>query len=1012
MATRKKAGAKIKENKSEPIEIGGITDTTTKKVSKDESQIAPLKFPVVGIGASAGGLAAFEAFFTGMPEGKDPDMAFVIVQHLAPDYHSILTEIIQRYTKMKVFEVEDGMTVKPSCIYIIPPNQNMALFNGILQLFDIPQSKGLNMPIDFFFKSLAKDQHEKAVCIILSGTGSDGTLGLRAVKGEGGLAIVQSPDTTEYDGMPESAIATGLVDYQLPPNEMAKQLISFVTHIKVISNKRKEPVLTNNENTHKKIFLLIRNHTGHDFSKYKPSTIDRRIERRMAVHRVETMADYIKYLQVTPGEIHALFQDLLIGVTSFFRDEDAFNKLEEVIIPKLFEGKPAGSTIRVWCAGCSTGEEAYSMAILLQEHLEKIKESYQIQVFATDIDEHAINISRAGLYPSSIITDLTKDRIERFFTLEPGNNTYRINKSIRDLLIFSVHSIIKDPPFSKLDFISCRNLMIYLSNDLQKKLIPLLHYALNPSGILFLGSAETVGGFESLFKTLDRKLKFYQRTEDFQAGQAYLRPQILPPATKVERTNNKKGLKKAIQTKKPFKEIVEQYILRECSVAGILVNENGDILYIHGRTGMYLEPNQGEVGTSNVLKMAREGLKPKLTLALKNAAIKKETIHLSEINVKTNGHFTKVNLVVKQLATGFVSNNEQPLYIILIKETNPQEYIGKPKTKDACSEIEFKAHLIDLESELRINEEYLQAANEELETSNEELKSSNEELQAVNEELQSTNEELETSKEEMQSINEELSTVNSELQAKVHDLSRVNNDMNNLLAGTNIATIFLDYQQIILRFTPTANKIINLILSDVGRPVAHIVSNLINYDQLTNDVNNVLDTLVPKNIQVQTIEGKWYNMIIQPYRTIENVIEGAVLTFVDITEAKNSKDLLAISEISYRTLFETAGEGILILDGVTGKINNVNPFLIELLGYSKEQFLGKEIWSIGIFKDIAANKEKFFEVNNEKNIRYENLPLETADGRKIDVEFISNAYEIDQHKIIQCNIRKTSSQNE
>lgn len=1002
MATPKKAGQKTTEKKSEPIEIGTFTDISKKNVAEQKSQEEPQNFPIVGIGASAGGLAAFEAFFNGIPADKDSDMAFVLVQHLAPDHKSMLTEIIQRYTRMQVFEVEDGMAVKPGCIYIIPPDHNMALLNGTLQLLERTSH---NMPIDFFFRSLANDQHERAICIVLSGTGSDGTLGLRAVKGEGGIAIAQRPDTAEYDGMPASAIATGLVDYQLPPNEMAKQVISYVTHDYGISHKRAEQMLANNKNAFEKVCLLIRTHTGHDFSKYKPSTINRRIERRLAVHQIETMTDYVKYLQQTPTEIDVLFRALLIGVTSFFRDKDAFNKLEEEIIPKLFEGKPAGSPIRVWCAGCSTGEEAYSIAILLQEHLEKLKKSFNIKVFATDIDSHAITSARKGVYPGSITADLTSERLSRFFTLAPGNKDYRINKSIRDMIVFSEQNIIKDPHFSNLDLISCRNLFIYLSKELQEKLILLFHYALRSNGILFLGSSETVGDFELLFKVLDRELKLYQRLEDLQRTARARLTQILSLPRKIESVNNVEGIKTTTRGKQTLREITEQSILKESSVAGVLVNDSGDILYIHGRTGMYFEPSEGVTEINNILKMAREGLKLDLAVAFRNAAAKKETIRLRKINVKTNGHFSEVDLVVKPVVTELISTKERPLYIVLLEEVKTQEYIKEPETQDSDPLINFDARLEELKTELQRKEEYLKTANEELETSNEELKSSYEEMQSVNEELQSTNEELETTKEELQSINEELHTVNAELLVKVNELSMINNDMNNLLSGTNIATIFLDFQQNILRFTPTANKIINLVLSDVGRPVSHIASNFISYKQLTNDVKTVLDTLITKDIQIQTIDGKWYNMIIQPYRTIENVIEGVVLTFVDITEVKNAKDLLAISEMSYRSLFETAQEGILILDGITGKIKNVNPYVIRLLGYPEKQLLGKEVWDIGFLKDVVASKEKFLELQKQGYIRYRDLPLETADGKKIDVEFISNAYEIEEHKIIQCNVR-------
>lgn len=967
---------------------------------------ASQNFPVVGIGASAGGLASFEAFFTGMPKDKEPDMTFILIQHLAPDHKSILKEIIERYTTLPVFQVEDGVRIKPNCIYVIPPNKNMALINGTLQLLEITAPRGQNMPIDYFFRSLAVDQKENAVCIVLSGTGSDGTLGLRAVKGEGGIAIAQTLESAEYDGMPSSAIATGLVDYQLSPDEMVKNLMSYVSHASKIAAHSADTNIVNDENLLKKIFLLIRNQTGHDFSKYKPSMINRRIERRLAVNQIENMADYIKYLQQTPSEIDVLLNDMLIGVTNFFRDKEAFEKLEQDIIPMLFKDKPANSTIRIWCAGCSTGEEAYSIAILLYEYLEKIKKNYNIQVFATDIDRQAIGIARAGVYPSSIIEDLTTKRIERFFVLEPGNASYRISKSIREMLIFSEQSIIKDPPFSKLDLISCRNLMIYLSSEIQKKVIPLFHYALKPNGILFLGISETVGNFDVLFNVLDRKLKFYQRKEDAQGILKNITSQILvQPLEKESVVNHTMVLKADYKPKPTLREITEQAILKENFISGILVHENGDILYIHGKTGMYLEPSQGEASVNNVLKMAREGLKRELKNALKHCIEKNETVRVQGVNVKTNGHFTKVNVAIKPIKTGVITTKNQTLYIILLEEDKVHEANKKVEVNEAFQTVELDAYIEELKNELRIKDEYLIAANEELDTSNEELKSTIEEMQSVNEELQSTNEELETSKEELQSINEELSTVNSELQIKVHDLSQVSNDMNNLLSGTNIATIFLDHHQNILRFTPTANKIINLILSDVGRPVSHIASNLVGYNQMTADVKVVLDTLALKNVEVQTLDGDWYEMIIQPYRTIDNVIEGAVLTFVNITEAKKAKEQLAISELSYRTLFELAQEGIMILDGITGKIKNVNPFLIELLGYPIEELLEKQIWDIGLLKDVIANKETFLELQKKKYMRYKNLPLETNNGDKIAVEFISNAYEINQIKIIQCNIR-------
>ena len=493
-------------------------------IGSDETTDNQKHFPIVGIGASAGGLAAFEAFFSGMPSTVDPDMAFVLVQHLAPDHKSILTGLIQRYTRMQVFEVEDGMVVKANCAYIIPPGRDMAFFNGSLQLLEPSAPRGQRLPIDFFFRSLAQDQRERAICIVLSGTGSDGTLGVRAIKAEGGMVMAQHPDSTEYNGMPCSAIATGLVDYQLTPAEMPARLMAYVAQAFGKGHRPVIPPAPIAENALKKIFILLRAQTGHDFSQYKPSTINRRIERRMAVHQIEALSDYIKYMQQTQAEVEALFRDLLIGVTNFFRDPDIFEELEGKIIPALFADKPPGSTIRVWSPGCSTGEEAYSIAILLQERLETLKKNYKVQVFATDLDNQAIATARAGIYPVSIAVDLTPERLARFFVTEPDGSGYRIAKGIRDLLVFSEQDLIKDPPFSKLDLISCRNLLIYMGGSLQKKLIPLFHYALNPGGFLFLGSSESIGDCDDLFTVVDRKAKLYRRKDD-----------ILEPGTRAFR---------------------------------------------------------------------------------------------------------------------------------------------------------------------------------------------------------------------------------------------------------------------------------------------------------------------------------------------------------------------------------------------------------------------------------------------------------------------------------------------
>jgi len=918
---------------------------------------AKASFLVVGIGASAGGLAAFEAFFSGMSPDTPPDMAFVLVQHLAPDHKSLLTELVRRYTPMEVFEVEDGMMVRPNCAYIIPPNRDMAFLNGALQLLEPSAPRGQRLPIDFFFRSLAQDQGERAVGIVLSGTGSDGTLGARAIKGEGGMVIAQAPDSTEFNGMPRSAIATGLVDYELLPAQMPARLIAYARHAFGHGRPLITAEMPKAQSSLKKIFILLRAQTGHDFSQYKPSTINRRIDRRMSVHQINGLENYVRYLQQTPSEVEALFRDLLIGVTSFFRDTDAFKLLEEKIIPKLFEDKPPGSVIRVWSPGCSTGEEAYSIAILLQERMDALKQNHTVQLFATDIDSRAILTARAGIYSSGVIADVSAERLAHFFTIEPGGGNYRVHKRIRDMLVFSEQDIIKDPPFSRLDLLSCRNLLIYMSAELQKRLIPMFHYALKPNAILFLGTSEGVGEFNELFDVLDRKAKVFLRKEYSHSPLLRTPGALLPPGAAINSEHSRSFHKSAFKTKQPMRELAEHALL-QFAPASALVNREGDIRYLHGRTGMYLEPAPGEVGVNNILKMAREGLRRDLTIALRRAAATKEIVRCPGLRVKTNGHHTFVNLTVSSVGEGAATTHGEHLYLVILEDAPP--VVDKPSrraattTGDAAPSVESaagsdgeserafdaEARIAALQQELRAKEEYLQNTHEELESSNEELKSSNEEMQSVNEELQSTNEELETSKEELQSVNEELGTVNAELQDKVMDLSRVNNDMNNLLAGTGIGTVFVDHQLRILRFTPTASTIINLIASDVGRPVAHIVSNLVGYDRLVADMQAVLDTLIPKEVKAKAIDGKWYTLRILPYRTLDNVIEGAVISFIDITETVETQEALhkANELMRLAVVVRDAHDAITVQD-LDGRILAWNPGAERMYGWSESEAL-------------------------------------------------------------------------
>jgi two-component system, chemotaxis family, CheB/CheR fusion protein len=929
------------------------------------------EFPVVGIGASAGGLAAFEAFFSGMPADSEPGMAFVLVQHLAPDHKSILTDLVQRYTRMQVHEVEDGMTVRPNCAYIIPPGRDMAFEGGALHLLEPSAPRGRRMPIDFFFRSLALDQHERAIGIVLSGTGSDGTLGVRAIKGEGGMVMVQNPASTDYDGMPRSALGTGLVDYELPPAEMPPQLIAYAVH--AFGRPHPPPTTTppKPENALRKIFILLRTHTGNDFSQYKPSTVHRRIDRRMAIHQIESMDGYLKYLEQTPAEVEALFRDMLIGVTNFFRDPEAFQAVRENVIPALFSGKPPDSAIRIWSAGCSTGEEAYSLAILMAEHLEATRQNFRVQIFATDIDSQSIVAARGGIYPASIAADIAPERMSRYFTVEPDGTFCRIHKNIRDMLVFSEQNLIRDPPFSKLDLISCRNLLIYMDAALQRKIIPLFHYALNPGGVLFLGNSETVGEFGNLFATLDRKWKLYRRLDESHHAS---RVRIPPAMTRTESAPPRPAHRTAQPGNPPLREMTEQALLKHLAPVAALVNNNGDILYLHGRTGLFLEPAPGEAGVSNILNMAREGLRLELVTALHRAAGDGAVIRSPNLRVKSNGEFTTVNLTVRPVsaapaavaAAGPAGTFEGPLFLIILEEPPPsQTAVSAPSTPQLeeaggvlAGDDEARSLIASLRQELRAKDEYLQTTNEELETANEELRSSNEEMQSVNEELQSTNEELETSKEELQSVNEELSTVNAELQTKVADLTRANNDMNNLLSGTGIATVFVDHGLRIMRFTPAATRIINLIQSDIGRPAGHIVSNLVGYDSLPADMQAVLDTLAPKEVEVRTKVGAWYTMRILPYRTLDNVIEGAVITFVDITTAKQAQEDLHKAHVRVvEAISDTVRDPLVVLDP-DARVLSANHRFFSTFRMDPESTVGQLLYDVGNRRwDVPALRE-------------------------------------------------------
>ena len=891
----------------------------------------PANFPIVGIGASAGGLEALETLFDNMPAALG--IAIVIIQHLSPKHKSIMASLLRKHTPMTVLEIEDGLKIKPGCVYLNPPDKNVAIINRQLYLTEPQQTRGINLPIDSFFRSLSEDLAEKAICIILSGTATDGTLGIKAVKGEGGMAMVQDPNSAKYSGMPNSAIATGLVDFILPLEKIPGELIKYVQHPYIDSPEKIETAEQQFKNYVQKILGLIRTRTGHDFSKYKQTTIRRRIERRMAVHQLDRLETYRAYLEKTPAEVDILFKDLLIGVTNFFRDSQAFEVLNKKVIPQLINNRGNDAPLRIWITGCATGEEAYSLAIVFAEALSEHRKQLGIQIFASDIDMEAIEFARAAIYPASIAADVSPERLDRFFLKE--GDAYRVRKQIRDMIVFAPQNLIKDPPFSRLDLVSCRNLMIYMEPVLQKKLLPLFHYTLVPNGFLFLGTSESIGEFSRLFSTVDAKWKIFKRKPYIDDNVAdYPRTpfhDILPqPAGADERR---------VPTVADIHNLAEKIVLENYASPCVLINDQFEILHFIGHADRYLSTPSGKA-SFNILKMAREGLRYKLNTVLHQALKQKKTITTKGLEFKLNNKLRTVDLVIRPMTESTIS---QAFMLVIFDEKTAHLPIQK---KIKAENETTDPYLLGLEQELLSTREYLQSTNEELETSNEELKSTNEELQSVNEELQSTNEELETSKEELQSTNEELVTVNAELLKKVDELSEVNNDINNLLASTEIGSIFLDINLCIKRFTPAVTKIFNLIHTDIGRPIIDITTK-IRIDDLYDRAKEVLRTLTRQELEVPDKNGVWYSVRITPYRTLENVIDGVVINFVDVSQLKNINQLNRLA-----TVVRDSNDAVTVQD-LEGNILAWNKGAAQTYGWSEAEALKMNIREL-----VPQNKRK------------------------------------------------------
>jgi chemotaxis methyl-accepting protein methylase/nitrogen-specific signal transduction histidine kinase len=836
-------------------------------------------FYIVGIGASAGGLPALEQFFSNMP--ADTGVAFVLIQHLEPTQKDMMAEILGRFTALHVVQAQDRMKVRPNWVYVIPPNAELSILHGRLLVLEPVAPRGQRMPIDGFLRHLASDQREQAIAIILSGMGSDGTLGLKAIKEQGGMVMAQNPVSSKFDSMPRSAINTGLVDFIADAEDLPSKLLQYLAYPAFGDQEQ----ISNEEEPWagiEKVFVLLREHTGNDFSYYKISTIHRRIERRMAVHQFVRLAQYVRLLQENPHEVELLQKELLIGVTQFFRDPGLFQALQEKILPRILAEHAADLPLRVWTPGCSTGEESYSLAIVLQECFEAHNWHHRkqgIQIFATDLDQEAIAQARRGSFSDRIKADVSPDRLARFFV--PDGNGYRVKKEIRDLLVFAPHNLLTDPPFTKIDILCCRNVLIYLKTNAQRQLIPLMHFALNPRGLMILGTAESAGGFDHLFSTVDKKWKVFQRREvadrprlEFPSPMMPYRP-AGPPDPEPE------------EAEADMTYAAQRALLDDYAPPAVVVTAEGDIVYVNGRTGNYLEPASGKVN-HNVFAMAREGLREELGVALHGAGRHMTPITNRVVHVKSNGGVTTINLTVKPLS---VRKTPRSLFLIVFEERKtPSGETDLPQDAEA-----LPVAASEVQTELRRTRERLQAVSQQMEATQEELRAANEELQSNNEELQSTNEELNSSKEELQSINEEMQTVNAELQTKIEELSTANNDMKNLLNGIEMATIFLNVDLGIKRFTPQCSRIVNLVPSDIGRTISDFATKL-KYVGLIEDARNVLDTLVPKELQVEAADGCWYNMRILPYRTTENVIDGVVITFADITVLKKLEQSLRVQK--------------------------------------------------------------------------------------------------------------------
>lgn len=851
-------------------------------------------FPIVGIGASAGGVEALEGFFQGLPH--DTGCGFVIVTHLSADRRSLLPEILARYTAMPVHVAKDDAIVEPDEVHILPADALLDIENGRLRVRKPRSTRRERKPIDIFFSALAKDQGEYAAGIVLSGGDGDGTLGVKAIKERGGFTLAQVADGhgPQHSSMPDSAIASGMVDLAIPADEMGKRLAEFARGFDLFDSLAAAEEQATGDHSAKKerqeICAILRNQIGHDFSGYKERTFLRRVQRRMQVNHLHSLESYIELMRQDPKEVGALFRDLLINVTNFFRDAEAFKVLEQQVVPKLFAGRGADDAVRVWVPGCATGEEVFSIAILLREHMDTLSAAPKVQIFATDIDEAALNVARAGRYPQAMLDSISEERRKRFFTHEDGS--YLLVKEVRDLCVFSPHSVIRDPPFSRLDLVSCRNLLIYFGPEAQNQVIPTFHYALRPGGYLFLGTSENVSQFGDLFTALDKKHRVFRSRTDGVSGVRV--PLVVSGIRPAPFTSPHRPPQRALGGI-ALRQATESQVLDRFSPAHVVVNREGDITYFSSRTGKYLELTAG-APTRQLLALARKGLRLELRSVLREAMETDRPATREGIVVETeDNRMQRVDLSVEPLTE---QSGDDRQFLVVFVDGGPQ--LSGEDAAHLTSHTDEAT--LQLERELRDTRERLQSLIEEYETALEELKSSNEELVSVNEELQSTNEELEASKEELQSLNEELHTVNGELNGKIEQLDRANSDLTNLFESTRVATVFLDPNLIIRSYTPAVSQIFNILPSDRGRPLTDLVSSIA-LPNLARDVRSVFKT--GKTVE-RTLDngenGAHYLLRLVPYRDGDQRIEGVVLTLVDVTSLTKAEQhqKVLIDELNHR----------------------------------------------------------------------------------------------------------------